>query len=115
MNPFLIDPDTLKTLYSNGHITDEALTAIAPIRWLAIHYPALVTTPEQTEKAIAACQPKPKTCSGCVHFSSVHSCCMTRIDKQGVYLAVTSESPACPDFDKAQLPYFLKSGGTDHA
>lgn len=108
MNYFPVDPEILKQLYENGHISSEALTAIAPIQWLAVNYPELLSNTEEAMKAIA---PKPQTCDRCVNFSSVHSCCMTRLDSDSTYLEVGPESPSCIDFQAVQLPYFLGKGG----
>ncbi len=109
-----IDSSTLEALYKGGHISAEALTAmvsdrpsaIAPIKWLAVHHPELL-------KAIRkSTQPKPLTCKSCIHFSSVHACCNTRIDDEFTYLPATETTPACKDFEGVTLLPFLKSGGT---
>ena len=102
---FPIDSAILETLYQQGQLSAEALTAIAPIKWLAVHHPELL-------KAIRkSTQSKPLTCRDCIHYSSVHQCCNTRIDDDCTYLPTTETTPACPDFEGVTLLPFLKRGG----
>lgn len=98
-----VDLDTLENLYLNGELTGQALAAIAPIQWLVRHHPELINT---REKVIAAnAIEKPKTCCACIHFSSVHQCCTTRLESDGcTYVAVNHESIACKDFTTISLP-----------
>jgi hypothetical protein len=112
MNYFPVNPETLKQLYENGHISSEALTAISPIQWLAANHPELLRDSQNAIAAIEALTPQQKYCKACIHFSSVHRCCMTRTDTDFIYLFVEETTQSCIDFQAVQLPYFLGKGGT---
>ena len=101
----LIELETLEMLYQNGKLSAEGLAAIAPIDWLSRHYPELINTKEKVVEAILSTAQK--TCNTCIHFSSIHHCCMTRIEADNSYVAVTHLSPACKDLQEVSLPHFI--------
>jgi hypothetical protein len=61
MTIFPIHSETLKQLYENGHISSEALTAIAPIQWLAANHPELLRDSQNAIAAIEAMKMKTTT------------------------------------------------------
>ena len=111
MKLFPIDSQTLALLYERGYIKAEALTVLAPLPWLIQYYPELLANVDQAIRAIQ--KDNSTTCHLCIHFSSIHQCCLTRIDEVGAYLPTTAKSQACLDYQGVELPPFLKAGGQD--
>ena len=106
-----IDSTTLEALYQNGQISAEGLAAIAPIQWLVDRHPELINSSEKAMNAFRATQTQPLTCKACIHFSSIHQCCMTRIDGKATYLPVNENTRACGDYEGVTLLPFLNIGG----
>lgn len=91
-----VSPLMLQALPFDGQISDDALVAIAPIAWLQEKYFGLINTPEKMLSAVKATK---KSCGSCFHFSSVHHCCLTRLDEDENHLSVDADSDSCLDFE----------------